>query len=86
MAKPSNTIARPPSRIRTVLTGLVVGAAWGAVMWAIMSALHQHTDGTVFIYLVCTTAMIGAGVAAFFGAVGVKRSGERISPRTRKRK
>jgi hypothetical protein len=84
MAKPTN-ISAPPSRIRTVLIGVGVGAAWGAIMWAIMSALHQNASLQIFLYLVFTTAMIGGGVAAFFGAAGVRRGGDRVTPRIRRR-
>jgi hypothetical protein len=76
----------PPHRWLTVLTGVILGAIWGAIMWGIVSAVHQSASATVFTYLVLTMAMIGGGVAAFFGAVGVKRSGENIGPRFGRRK
>jgi hypothetical protein len=34
-------------------------------------------------YLVLSTAMIGCGVAAIFGANEVRRRGERVTPRVR---
>jgi hypothetical protein len=85
MAKPTN-IPRPPNRFRIVLAGIGIGAVWGAVMWAIMSGIHQSASVSVFVYLVLTTSMIGGGVAAFFGVAGVRRTGDRITPRLRRRK
>ena len=88
MAKqPTNASAppQPPSRWRIVLTGVVVGALWGAVMWGINAGIHHAANGVVFVYLVLTMAMIGGGVAAIFGAVGVRRSGQNLGPRVRRR-
>jgi hypothetical protein len=66
------------SRLTMVAVGLALGFAFGTIMWAVRGA-----DGswTVWLYIAVTTAMIGGGVAALFGAVGVKRKGERLSPR-----
>jgi len=75
----------PPNRWRIVLTGVALGALWGVVMWGINAAIHHSSSGVVFLYLVLTMAMIGGGVAAFFGAVGIRRSGESVSPRFRRR-
>jgi hypothetical protein len=88
MAKKSNTTPGPPdppNRWLTVLTGVVLGATWGVVMWGINAAIHHSASGIVFLYIVLTMAMIGGGVAAFFGAVGVKRAGDSLSPRFRRR-
>jgi len=88
MAKKStNTPAppEPPNRWLTVLTGVALGAIWGVIMWGINAAIHHSASGTVFLYIVLTMAMIGGGVAAFFGAVGVRRSGESLTPRFRRR-
>jgi hypothetical protein len=88
MAKQPNntpTPTEPISRWRIVLTGVVLGALWGVVMWGINAAIHHSSSGVVFLYLVLTMAMIGGGVAAFFGAVGIKRGGESVSPRFRRR-
>lgn len=88
MAKTPNKTAAPPeapNRWRVVLTGVVLGAVWGVIMWGINAAIHHSSNGVVFLYLVLTMAMIGGGVAAFFGAMGIRRGGERISPRFRRR-
>lgn len=76
----------PTNRWATVLTGVLIGALWGAVMWAINAAIHGSWSGVVFTYLVLTMAMLGGGVAAFFGAVWVRRSGENVGPSFRRRK
>jgi hypothetical protein len=66
------------SRLRWVVWGFVLGLAWGTIMWAITGA----TGGfTVWLYIALTTAMIGGGVAAIFGAMNARKKGERISPR-----
>jgi hypothetical protein len=75
--------SRPPSRILTVLTGVGIGAAWGSVMWLIFEVTGQETGARGWVYLVISTAMIGGGVAAFFGATGARRRGERLGPRLR---
>ena len=88
MAKKSNKPPAPPaptSRWRIVLTGVLLGALWGVVMWGINAAIHQSSSGVVFLYLVLTMAMIGGGVAAFFGAIGIRRGGESVTPRFRRR-
>ena len=90
MAKRPPTTPAPPSsstsRLRIVLTGVILGALWGAVMFGINAAIHGSANGAVFAYLVITMAMLGGGVAAFFGARNVRRSGESIGPGFRKRK
>lgn len=66
------------SRLRWVLWGVLLGLAWGTIMWAITGA----TGGvTVWLYISITTAMLGGGVAALFGAMNARKKGERISPR-----
>ena len=82
-ATPPVQSRRPPSRILTVLTGVGLGAVWGSVMWLIFQATGQDTGARGWIYLALTTAMIGGGVAAFFGATGARRMGERVGPRLR---
>jgi hypothetical protein len=47
-------------------------------MWLITG---MQGDAKVWIYLSLTMAMIGAGVAAIFGAMNARKQGERISPR-----
>jgi hypothetical protein len=75
--------ARPPSRALTVLTGVGLGVVWGSVMWLIFKATGQATGVKEWLYLAVSTAMIGGGVAAFFGATGARRRGERLGPRIR---
>ncbi|MCU0306457.1 MAG: hypothetical protein MUE51_01565 [Thermoleophilia bacterium] len=72
-----------PPRIKQVILGGLLGFGWGTLMWLITGA-----DGgsRVWLYIAITTAMIGGGVAAIFGAVGVRRRGERVSPRVGKKK
>ena len=82
-ATPPVQSRRPPSRILTVLTGAGLGAVWGSVMWMIFEVTGQGSGARGWIYLALTTAMIGAGVAAFFGATGARRRGERVGPRLR---
>ncbi len=69
------------SRLATVLTGAVLGAIWGAVMWGLFELLGRDTGLRGLLYLALTVAMLGAGVAAFFGATGAARRGERIGPK-----
>ncbi len=81
-AKPAQPVpAKPPSRVAIILTGIVLGAVWGTVMWGITELAGQDSGVRGWAYLTITIAMLGAGVAAFFGAVGASRRGERISPR-----
>ena len=65
-------------RLKWVGGGFVLGFVWGTIMWLITGM-----QGTVslWFYLSITMAMIGAGVAAIFGAMNARRRGERISPR-----
>lgn len=66
------------SRLAIVGVGVLLGLAWGTVMWL----LTGRDDGAVgWLYLSFTIAMLGGGVAAFFGATGAARRGERIGPR-----
>lgn len=75
----------PESRLGIVLLGALLGAAWGVAMWGLTSLLGQESGVRGLIYLALTMAMIGCGVAAFFGAVGVHRRGERVSPKIRRK-
>ena len=84
MAKPANTTEAPRaprSRIAIVLTGALLGAIWGTIMWGVTELAGQDNGVRGWAYLTFTVAMIGAGVAAFFGATGAARRGERIGPR-----
>jgi len=74
---------RPPSRLRVIALGALLGAVWGAVMWGIFTLAGSDTDGRSLVYLMISMAMIGCGVAAIFGTADVKRRGERVTPRIR---
>ncbi|MFM8829258.1 MAG: hypothetical protein ACKORG_08415 [Actinomycetota bacterium] len=65
-------------RFRIIGLGMLIGLAWGTIMWAITGA---QGGATVWFYLALTMAMIGGGVAAIFGAMNARKRGERISPR-----
>jgi hypothetical protein len=71
---------RPPSRLITVAVGALIGFAFGSLMWLITGL---QGGVRVWAYLAITTAMIGCGVSAAFGAAGARKRGERISPRVR---
>ncbi len=74
---------RSPSRSRVVLLGVLLGGAWGSVMWLIFELAGRESGLRGWGYLAFTLAMMGGGVAAVFGAGGARRSGERISPKVR---
>lgn len=78
---PAQAQPKPPSRVAIILTGMVLGAAWGSVMWLIFELSGRESGVRGWAYLTITIAMLGAGVAAFFGAVGAARRGERVTPR-----
>lgn len=66
-------------------TGMLLGFVWGSIMWGLVTLLGQKSGGVKgWLYIAVGMAMIGAGVAAFFGAIGARRRGERISPRIRR--
>jgi hypothetical protein len=69
------------SRLALVVTGVVLGAIWGTVMWGLFELLGRDTGVRGWAYLAFTVAMIGGGVAAFFGATRAAGRGERIGPR-----
>lgn len=77
---------RPPSRLKVIGVGLLLGAAWGAAMWGIFVATGRPADPRVLFYLMVSTAMIGGGVAAFFGAADARKRGERVSPKVGRKK
>ena len=60
--------AKPPNRVAIILTGIVLGAIWGTVMWGIFELSGQDSGLRGWAYLTITIAMLGAGVAAFFGS------------------
>ncbi len=79
--QPAAAPAKPPNRFMILLTGVVLGAIWGTVMWGIFELAGRESGVRGWLYLTITIAMLGGGVAAFFGAVGATRRGERVSPR-----
>ena len=82
----SDSPRRPGSRWMTIALGILLGFAWGTVMWALTTAFGQDTGGARgWLYLSLSIAMIGGGIAGIFGAIGAKKSGERVSPRFRRR-
>ena len=50
-------------------------------MWVIFELTGQDTGSRGWAYLAFTIAMLGGGVAAFFGATGAPAAGERVGPR-----
>lgn len=76
----------PQSRPAIVGLGVLVGAAWGLVMWTLTTLLGQDSGGKGLAYLVVTMAMMGGGVAAIFGASAARRRGERVAPKLRRRR
>jgi hypothetical protein len=72
---------RPPSRVVTVAVGALIGFVFGSLMWLITGL---QGGVRLWAYLAITTAMIGCGVSAAFGAAGARKRGERISPRVRR--
>jgi hypothetical protein len=73
--------ARPPSRPALVMTGAALGAGWGTVMWVIFALAGDGNGVAGWAYVTISIACLGAGVAAFFGATGARRRGERTGPR-----
>jgi hypothetical protein len=72
---------RLPPRITLLLTGAGLGAAWGSVMWLIFEVAGRDSGASGWAYLTITLALIGAGVAAIFGANAARKRGERVTPR-----
>ncbi len=69
-------------RLVLLVVGWFIGFAWGSLMWLI-TGMSDGAQGWAFI--ATTTAIIGFGVAAFFGATQARQRGERIGPRLRPR-
>ena len=90
MSPPPKAPAGPPprqmSRLAIVLTGAALGAVWGTIMWGIFQLAGQESGLRGWAYLTITIAMLGGGVAAFFGATTAHKRGERIGPRFRGRR
>jgi hypothetical protein len=76
---------RVAPRALIVLGGAALGAFWGFVMWGITTLAGQDSGPRGLVYLMLTTAMIGCGIAAFFGAFGARKRGERVTPRFRRK-
>jgi hypothetical protein len=72
---------RLPPRVAILVTGAALGLGWGSVLWLIFELAGRDSGARGWAYLAITTAMIGAGVAAIFGANAARKRGERISPR-----
>lgn len=70
-----------PERVRMVLIGVALGAAWGAVL-ATIAAVTGSVSVAGFAYAVLTCGMIGGGIAALFGAFRISRRGERVMPKS----
>ena len=87
MSKPPATPAprQPMSRFAVVLSGVALGAAWGSIMWLIFELTGKQTGVYGWAYLAVSIGMLGGGVAAFFGATGARRRGERLGPRLGRR-
>jgi hypothetical protein len=75
-----STAERPPSRLRIIAVGALIGVVWAAIMWLIVG---RDSGGRGFAYLAITLGMIGCGVAAIFGASAAKKRGERVSPKVK---
>jgi hypothetical protein len=73
--------SRIPPRLALLGTGVVLGAVWGSVMWLIFELAGRDSGARGWAYIAVTTAMIGGGVAAIFGANAARKRGERVSPR-----
>lgn len=78
---PSAEAHRLPPRVVILLTGAALGLAWGSVMWLIFELAGRDSGARGWAYIAITTAMIGAGVAAIFGANSARKRGERVAPK-----
>ena len=86
MAKAKTTASpRPQNRWLVLLAGMVLGFMWGTLMWGLVTVLGQNSGGVKgWLYIAVSMAMIGAGVAAIFGAFGARAQGQRIGPKIRR--
>ena len=71
------------NRLAVIGMGAALGFAFGTLMWVITGL---KGDWRVWLYLAITTAMLGGGISAAFGAQAVRRRGERVGPRLRRRR
>lgn len=74
---------KPVNRWAVLGMGALLGFVFGTLMWLVTGA---KGDWHVWLYLALTTAMLGAGVSAAFGASMVRKRGDRVSPELRRRK
>lgn len=74
------------SRFAVVLSGVALGVAWGSIMWLIFELTGSESGLRGWAYLAISIGMLGGGVAAFFGATGARKRGERLTPRVRFRR
>ncbi len=81
-----STPARSENRWVQIGVGMLLGFVWGSAMWGLVTLLGQRSGGVKgWLYIALSMAMIGAGVAAIFGAGSARRRGERIGPKIRRR-
>ena len=73
------------SRLRIVLSGVVLGVVWGSVMWLVFELTGRESGVRGWAYLAITIAMLGGGVAAFFGAIDAQARGRADRPAVRRR-
>lgn len=77
---------RSDNRWLQIGVGMILGFVWGSAMWGLVTALGQRSGGVKgWLYIAVSMAMIGAGVAAIFGAGVARRRGERVGPKIRKK-
>jgi len=77
--------ARSQNRWAQIGVGMLLGFVWGSAMWGLVTLLGRKSGGVQgWLYIALSMAMIGAGVAAIFGALGARRRGERVTPKIRK--
>jgi hypothetical protein len=83
MARRARTRERPPlpPRLGAVFVGVLIGAAWGTLLWLLRGLGDADHSAGALAFLVISLGMIGGGVAAIFGTFGAHRRGERLFPR-----
>lgn len=74
---------RTINRFALIGMGAGLGFVFGTFMWLITGL---KGDWQVWLYLAITTAMLGGGVSAAFGAMSVRKTGERVTPRFRRKR
>jgi hypothetical protein len=73
----------PVNRWKIIGAGVLMGFLFGSLMWLVTGA---EGGWRIWAYLAITTAMLGAGVSAAFGASAVRKRGERVTPSFRRRR